>query len=333
MTAPVVCFGEVMVRLSSPVGELPLQSPLLQAYVGGAEANVAVNICTLGGAARYVGALPDDPLGRAARDHMRRYGVDVSGLSTTSGRTGLYVVTPGAGLRPSEVHYDRAGSAFALAPPESYDWPRLLAGAGRLHLSGITPALGDGPARAALQAARTAAELGVPVSFDGNYRARLWAGREAEAPPVLHELLGFADLAFVDERDLALVLGRTFDGDARRVSARAAFEAFPRLQTIAATVRAHGDTPKLSATLFQRGGAEHVAGPLSLRGVVDRIGAGDAFAAGLLFALGDGRTEDEALRFALAAGALKHSVLGDALLLSAEAVRAAESGTFGDVRR
>lgn len=336
MTAPVVCFGEVMVRLSSPPGELPLQSPLLHAHVGGAEANVAVGLCRLGGAARYVGALPSDPLGQAARDHLRRHGVDVSGLVTAPGRTGLYLVTPGSGLRPSEVHYDRAGSAFALAPPEAYDWPRLLAGAGRLHLSGITPALGEGPARATLEAARAAAERGVPVSFDGNYRARLWAGREGEAPAIVRELLSYADLALVDERDLALALERTFHGDRlerRRAAAAAAFEVFPHLQRVVATVRESGEASSLAATLFAHDGTEHAAGPIALYGVVDRIGAGDAFAAGLLFALGEGRPDAEALRFALAAGVLKHSIAGDVLLLSADAVRAAASGETADVRR
>lgn len=314
--ATIVCFGEVLIRLSAPPGEVLLQSATLEARVGGAEANVAVSLARFGHRARAVGRVPADALGRAARDELRKHGVDVEALGCGEGRMGLYFLTPGAVLRPSEVLYDRAGSAFAETDPGSYDWRSLLAGADRLHLSGVTPAVGPKPAEAAVRAVETAAELGVPVSFDGNYRAKLWTRWGGDGPGVLRRLLEGTETAFVDDRDLALVLGREFRGaleDRRADAARAAFDAFPKLRRVAATVRAlEGvDDQTLSALSFTRDGETARAGPYRLTGVVDRIGGGDAFAAGVLHGVHVGLPETEALRFGLAAGVLKHSVKGD----------------------
>lgn len=332
----VVCFGEILLRLSAPAGEVLLQSGALGVHVAGAEANVAVSLARLGGEAAVVSRLPDNALGRAALGEVRRHGVDTSGLTGGAGRMGLYFLTPGAVLRPSEVLYDRADSAFALADPDSYDWDVLLEGAAWLHLSGVTPAVGPKPAEACLQAVRAARRLGVKVSFDGNYRAKLWAAWQGDGPRVLRQILEQADLAFVDERDLALVLGRTFDQpnlrERRRASAQAAFEVFPHLQRIAATVRTHEgvDVQELSALMIERDGKETSAGPYRLSGVVDRIGGGDAFAAGLLHGLVRGAPS---LDFALAAAALKHSIAGDFNLVSEAEVRALVEGGGLDVKR
>ena len=336
MGARIVCFGELLLRLSAPTGEVLLQSSRLDARVAGAEANVAVSLARFGHRAEVVSRLPDDALGRAARDELRRHGVGVDHLTTGPGRMGLYFLTPGAVLRPSEVLYDRAGSAFALAEPDSYDWDALLDGAMWLHVSGVTPALGRRAADSALRAVRAARKRGVAVSFDGNYRAKLWAVWEGDAPAILRELLAHADLAFVDDRDLALILGRSFDdADLRvrcRAAAAAAFDAFPQLQRIAATVRVQPGVAEqsLSALMFERGGAETEAGPHALTGVVDRIGAGDAFAAGVLHGLIMGTP---ALPFGLAAAALKHSIVGDFNLVGVADVQALVDGGGLDVRR
>ena len=335
----IVCSGEMLIRLSPPGGGLLLQQPRLEVCFGGAETNVAVSLSRLGQAARLVSVLPDNPLGRAALDEARRHGVDTGGVRFGAGRMGLYFVTPGAVLRPAEVLYDRAGSAFAEAEPDLIDWEAELDGAGLLHLSGVTPALGPKGAAAAIRAVKAARAQGVPVSFDGNYRAKLWAAWDGDAPAVLRDLLAGARIAFIDERDLALALGRAFpgasDADRRRAAATVAFETFPRLQRMASTSRrAHGvDRHELSAVLFDRNGAELHASAPPLEGIVDRIGGGDAFAAGLLHGLRRGWPDQAALDFALAAACLKHATPGDFNLAGEADVAACLDQTGLDVRR
>ena len=334
----IVCFGEVLLRLAAPDRELLLQSPRLTVNVGGAEANVAVSLARFGHAARLVSVLPDDPLGRAARDELRRHGVDTGSVRFGEGRMGLYFLQPGAVLRPSEVTYDRAGSAFAQASPQSFDWDRELAGADWLHVSGVTPAVGPNAAQAAVEAVRAARRLGVKVSFDGNHRAKLWAAWGGDGATVIRSILECADLAFVNERDVALVLGARFDeppqDERRRRAADAAFEAFPNLSRVASTVRRQDgvDEQALSADLFTREGRES-APAYRLSGVVDRIGSGDAFAAGVLHGLIGGMADADALAFGLAAGALKHSVPGDFNLVGEAEVRALLADAGLDVKR
>lgn len=334
----VVCFGEIMLRLTAPEGEVLLQSPRLNVFYAGSEASIAVSLARFGRPARWVSALPDTRPGRAAAEELRRYGVDIDHVAYTPGRMGLIFATPGAVLRPSEVLYDRAGSAFALAGPEAIDWDRALEGAGWLHVSGISPAVGPASEAAALAAVRQARARGVRVSFDGNFRPSLWAARDVEPGPIERALMEHATLAFVEDRDIGRVLGRTFessDPETRREAASAAaFEAFPQLRYIAHTLReTHSvDDQSLSATVRTRDGEHHV-GPYRLTGVVDRIGGGDAFAAGVLHVLADDGDPAEAAAFGLAATALKHGIRGD-LNLSGEAdVRALMAGGGLDVKR
>lgn len=313
----IVCFGEIMLRLTATHAGLLLQERRLDCTFGGAEANVAVSLARLGWPSAMVTVLPDNPLGVAARDELRGFGVDTGEVRLTEGRLGLYFLTPGAVLRPSEVLYDRAHSCFAEAAPDLIDWDEALAGAGRLHLSGVTPAIGRKPADAALRAAAAANRLGVPVSFDGNYRGKLWALWDGDGPAILRELFAAAEVAFADDRDMALVLKREFSEAEprarRRAAARAAFEAFPRLQVITSTFRdlAGVGEQALSAVLFRRGQDEVVCGPYDLSGVVDRIGGGDAFAAGVLYGLHKGEADQRALELGLAAAVYKHSIFGD----------------------
>jgi 2-dehydro-3-deoxygluconokinase len=333
----VVCFGEMLIRFSPPGQELLLQSPALKVVYGGAEANVAVGLSRLGRRARMVSVVPDNDLGRAAVGELRRWGVDVSGVRSGPGRMGLYFVTPGAALRSTEVLYDRAHSAFSRARAADFDWERELQGASWLHLSGITPALGSAGVEACVAAASVARARGVKVCFDGNYRANLWAERPGEAPAILRQLLSRADLALVNERDLALVLERDFPGEDELVSradaAAEAFAAFPWLKRIAALLRSTGPggQHQLAATMATRE-RSIVTEPLSLPAIVDRIGAGDAFAAGLLHGLLAESTEEAALASGLRSAAHKHGVPGDFSLATA-ADLANFDAPWTDVRR
>lgn len=333
-----VCFGEVLLRLSAPGRELLLQSPHLRTSFGGAEANVAVALAGFGHRAALVSVVPDNAIGAAALGELRRHGVDVAGVATAEGRMGLYFLEPGSGNRASRVLYDRAHSAFALAAPGRYRWDELLAGMDVLHLSGITPAVGAPAAQAALDAARQARERGLAVAFDGNFRPALWRTRDAEPGPVLRELYACADLVFANERDIGLVLGRDFSresaADVGRIAADAAFAAFPRLARIAATQRMQHsvDHHELSATMHTRSGCV-TAPALTIAPIVDRIGTGDAFAAGVLHGLFSGMIDADALAFGLAAGCLKHSIPGDAFPLAAADVEAFCRERRFDVRR
>jgi 2-dehydro-3-deoxygluconokinase len=229
------------------------------------------------------------------------------------------------------VLYDRTGSAFAEAAPDLIDWAAELKGAAWLHLSGITPAVSPNAAAAALAAVRTARALGVAVCFDGNFRARVWADRIAEAPAILREILAHADLACIDARDISLILGASVDDPT--AAARAAFDACPNLARIASTSRTiHGpEEHDLCARLFRRGG-DCQTETLRLKGIVDRVGAGDAFTAGLLHGLMAGLGDDDALNYGLACCALKHGIVGDFPLIAPEDV-AGFSVEHNDLRR
>ena len=333
-----VCFGELLLRLSAPAGELLLQSPQLKSCFGGAEANVAVSLARFGHPTRMVSIAPDNAIGRAAMEELRRHGVDVGGVQRAQGRMGVYFLTPGAGLRPSEVLYDRAGSAFAEAASDAIDWDVELDGADWLHLSGVTPAVGPQAAAAAVRAARAARAKGITVSFDCNYRQKLWERWGGDGVPVLLDILECADLVFGDQRDVALLLGGTFEQadpvDRRRAAAEAAFARFPQLTRLTSTIRTQHSVEEheLSGVLVARDGHWSTR-TYPVGGIVDRIGGGDAFAAGLIHGLRSAMAPQDALEFGVAAGVLKHAISGDFNLATAEDVATLAAGGGLDVRR
>jgi len=327
MSGRFVAFGEIMLRLSPPGRELLLQTPRLDVWIAGAEANVASALAQLGHDVRLVSALPENPLGDTAFRTLRGLGVDVSAIRRAPGRMGLYFVETGAGVRPTEVHYDRAHSVFSETAADAWDWDALLDGADRLHLSGITPALGPNGTRAALAAADAATRLGVPISFDGNYRSRLWETWDGKPAETLDRLVRQADILFGNHRDIALLLGRPVSGESgerRREAALAAFEAYPGLRLIASTARRVelSDQHYISARVDARDRFFETE-ELAVTSIVDRIGTGDAFAAGILHALRKG-TEIEAMtRVGHMLGVLKHSMPGDVLMI--------DDARFGDL--
>ncbi len=334
--AKFLAFGEIMLRLSPPGRELLLQTPRLDVWVAGAEANVVTQLAKLGHDTGIATMVPDNDLGRTAITTLRGHGVDTRTILTGGERMGLYFVTSGAGMRATEVIYDRAWSSFAEAPAASWDWDVLLAGVDRLHLSGITPALGPVPADSAIAAAEAATARGIPVSFDGNWRGKLWERWDSNPRAILTRLVEHADLMFGNHRDIALLLDRSFSHDAedrRREAAEAAFGAFPKLQTIASTARhvEHVDLHRMSARVDTRGGHAQTE-EVVLAGIVDRIGGGDAFAAGVLHALRTGGDAAAAAATGLALAALKHSLPGDASLFRQGDIDAYLAGGL-DVRR
>lgn len=333
---PVVCFGEMLLRLSPPGARLMVQADTLEINVGGAEANVAAALASLGHETRMVTLLPDSPLGAKARAAVAGAGVDTRFIARGNGRMGLYFLEPGAGLRPSSITYDRAGSAFAHAQVDDFDLSRALDGASLLHMSGITPALGPNGVALAFAAMTAAKAAGVPICFDGNYRALLWESWDSDPRSILTELVQAATVLIGNHRDISLLLGKAFSGDGperRREAVDAAFAAFPNLQLVASTARhvVSSDHHRIAARVDTRGG-KYQTPEIDVTGIVDRIGTGDAFAAGVLHQWLQGAEEQAMAECGLALAALKHSQHGDMCLIGA-AELAAFSASGGDVRR
>jgi 2-dehydro-3-deoxygluconokinase len=331
-----VTFGEVLLRLSPPGAERLFQSPTLRVWFGGSEANVAAGLTRLGTPAEHVTRLPTTALGDAALAALRADGVGVGRVLRGCERLGLYFVEGGAELRPLTVVYDRAGSAFAELVPEALDWDEILRGAAGFHVSGITPALGPGPCRAVLAALAAAARLDVPVSLDLNYRPALWQGRDPR--PVLRPVAERARLLVGNPGAIAAMLGVETEGaapeppDALRATAVRVHERFGCAR-VAITQR---ETHSASEHGWQAHLWEAAAPDALLPGgryrtrVVDRVGGGDAFVAGLLHALLGGAEPARAVRFATAAGALKLTIPGDVNRVGADEVErllAAGGGT------
>ncbi|ANC53549.1 2-keto-3-deoxygluconate kinase [Brevundimonas sp. GW460-12-10-14-LB2] len=338
----ILCFGEMLLRFSPDANELLMQSPALTVRPAGAEANVAVSLARFGAPTGIATVLADNALGRGVRDEVRKHGVDTSQVVFKPGRMGLYFLTPGAVRRPSEVLYDRAGSAFVEYVDTAFDWDQLLDGVEWLHASGVTPATGPNGSAAALAIIEAAVRKGVNVSYDGNFRGKLWEQWDGDPPATLGKMLAGATVAFADDRDFALVLKTTFISPdpavRRREAAKAAFAAFPRLQRIACTLRVQDSVADqaLSAVMLTRNGGEVIetkAEAIHMAGVVDRVGGGDAFASGVLFGLWNGWSDQVTLDFGLAAAGLKHSVPGDFNLFTADDVRAAMGDGGFDIRR
>ena len=332
----VTCFGEVLLRLSPPGRQLMAQAQSLDMVVGGAEANVAAALASLGHAVRFAGVLPDNPLGERALATLRGAGVSVQHITRARGRMGLYFLEAGAGARASAITYDRAGSAFTSAAPEAIDFAGALAGARLLHCGGITPALGPQGVALARTAQNAAKAAGVPICFDGNYRSQLWATWDSDPAATLRELVADATILIGNHRDIALLLGRPFSGegkDRQREAAVAAFEAFPNLELIASTARhiASSDHHRIAARVDSRAGA-HQTEEIDVTGIVDRIGTGDSFAAGVLDGWLEGAGLEVMAQRGLALAALKHSIAGDMCPVTRAMLDSFSAGAV-DVRR
>jgi 2-dehydro-3-deoxygluconokinase len=279
-----------------------------------------------------VSVVADNALGVAAVNELRRWGVDVSAVAKAPQRMGLYFLTPGAIHRPSDIVYDRAGSAFALADFSALDWPKLLQGANWLHVSGVTAALGENCVRAALDAMEAARNAGVKVSFDCNYRPKLWAEWSADAPAYITRLMAQADLTFGGYRDIELISHQRFNDE--REAADHAFALFPHLQRLVCTRReqVNVDHNRLTGLMYTREGSLETD-THNIEQIVDRIGGGDAFAAGVMHGLLSGADDEKALDYGIACACLKHAQPGDASLATAADLETFLSDDGFDVKR
>jgi 2-dehydro-3-deoxygluconokinase len=332
----ITCFGELLIRLTPPGSRLLAQADALDMVVGGAEANVAAALASLGHEVRFAGLVSDNALGTRALRELRAAGVDTRFIARTPGRMGLYFMEQGSGQRPSAITYDRASSAFAEAAPAAIDFAGALAGARLLHTGGITPALGPNGVALARAAQAAAVAAGVPIAFDGNYRGQLWAAWDSDPGAVLRELVADATILIGNHRDISLLLGKQFSGDGperRREAAEAVFAAFPKLQLIASTARAivTSDHHRIAARVDTRDGA-HQTAEIDVTGIVERIGTGDAFAAGVLHRWLEGADTQAMAEAGLALTALKHSLPGDMCLATRAMLEGFDAGG-GDVRR
>jgi len=339
----IVTFGELMLRLKSPEHERLFQSPRLEATFGGGEANVAVSLAILGMEARYVTALSSDAVGDAAIRSLRSHGVDVSRIRRTKERTGIYFLETGADQRASLVVYDRAGSAAAAMKPGDFAWASILEGADWFHVTGITPALSRSAAEASIEAAAAAKNAGATVSIDLNYRKKLW-NYGVSAPEMMSKLATLADVIIANEEDIQLGLGieaggakasGDIDPQAYRALAAETKRRFPNVKRVAITLRESrsADRNGWSAALDGEEGFR-VSRKYELCDIVDRVGGGDSFAAGLIFGLLEYGEEAKALEFAVAASALKHAIPGDFNLSTrSEAEKLAAGDGTGRVSR
>lgn len=337
MSMRVVTFGEVMLRLKSPGFERFFQSPHLEATFGGGEANVAVSLSCFGMDSAFVTVLPNNDIAAACIRELRGMGVDVGHVVYGDGRVGIYFLEGGAVQRPSKVIYDREVSSIARATVGMIDWDRAFEGAGWFHITGITPAISEGAAALSLQAVQKAKEKGLHVSCDLNYRKNLWKwGKDARE--VMPELVKYVDTVIANEEDFQKALGLKAESAASveagklnvqqyRAIAEMAMEQYKNIQRVAITLREsrnanHNDW---SACLYD-GKEFYLSRKYAITHIVDRVGGGDSFSAGLIYGLNH-YPEQEALEFAVAASCLKHTISGDYNRLSVAEVESLMKGS------
>lgn len=320
MSKKIVTFGEIMLRLKSPGMERFGQSPMLEMTFGGGEANVAVSAANYGMDATFVTALPKNDIADVCIRELRSFGVDTSKIKRGGSRIGVYYLEGGANQRASKVIYDRAHSSVSEVQPGDFDWQAIFAGADWFHVTGITPAITQNCADVAIEAMKAARELGVKVSMDLNYRAKLWQyGKKSSE--VMPELVRLTDVLIANEEDCQKSLGieATADVESGELSESAyeqltakVLELYPNLERIAITLRGSlsADMNDWSACIRDDQGFYRTR-VYEIRDIVDRVGGGDSFCGGLIYGLLHLDNSHQALDFAVAASCLKHSIIGD----------------------
>ncbi len=345
MSAKVVTFGEIMLRLKSVGVERFFQQPMLEATFGGGEANVAVSCANYGMDASFVTVLPDNDIGLACVRELRSFGVDTRDIVFTPGRMGIYFLETGAVQRPSKVIYDREGSAIAKAKPGNIDWKKAFGDASWFHITGITPAISESAKDLALESVKAAKEMGLTVSCDLNYRKNLWKyGKKADE--IMPEIVRYVDVIIANEEDVQKALGISaesaksvdegeIDTDLYESIAKTVMATYPGVKKIAITLREsksanHNDW---SACLYN-GKEFMLSRKYQITHIVDRVGGGDSFSGGLIYGLNTYEDDKTALEFAVAASCLKHTIPGDYNRVSVKEVESLMKGSgSGRVQR
>ena len=316
----VLTFGEIMLRLRAPGHERLFQSNMLEATFGGGEANVAVSLANYGVDTAFFTILPENIIGDACIQELRRFGVDTQKIQRGPGRMGIYFLENGANQLPSKVVYDRFDSALAAAGVEEVDWTKVFDQVDWFHITGITPAISETAMELSLEAVKTAKKLGITISCDLNYRKNLWNyGKRADE--VMPELAKYVDIAIANAEDVQNSLGIAaavdvesgqLDRDNYRKLGDQVLDRYPEMKMIAITLReSHSaDWNSWAACLNDREGF-YVSRKYEIRDIIDRVGGGDSFAGGLIYGLSHYETKQQALEFATAASCLKHSIIGD----------------------
>ena len=339
----IVTFGEIMMRLNPEGYQRFVQAEKFEASYAGGEANVAVSLANYGLDASFVTKLPDNPLGAAARNAVRHYGVDTSGIVWGGPRLGLYFVEKGASQRPSKVVYDRAGSSIALAKRGDFDWKRILKGAKWFHFTGITPALGGDLPEICLDALKVCKAAKVKVSCDLNYRGKLWS-RE-QAGKCMAKLVPYVDVLIANEADAADVfgiVGKGSDVESGKLDKNGYVSVAEQLvkrfgvKKVAITLRTSLSAfdNKWAGMLYDAKSKKAFFSTEYAVHIVDRVGGGDSFGGGLIYALATGKNSQSAIDFAVAASCLKHSIEHDFNLVTVKEVEALAAGnSSGRVQR
>ena len=337
----IITLGEIMLRLSTPGNTRFVQSDYFDVVYGGGEANVAVSLANYGHDAYFVSKLPTHEIGQSAVNALRRYGVHTDYIVRGGDRVGIYYLETGASMRPSKVIYDRTDSAIAKATAEEFDFDAIMNGADWFHFSGITPALSDEAAKLTEAACIAAKKHGVKVSCDLNYRKKLWTPEKAQS--VMRGLMQYVDVCIGNEEDAKLCLG--FEPKANveegKTDASGYYEIFRQMkeefgfETVCSTLReSYSATCNGWKALIYDGKDFYESKRYEINPIIDRVGGGDSFSGGLIHGLLTKQTQGEALEFAVAASALKHTINGDFNLVSTEEVEALANGdASGRVQR
>ena len=328
MAKKIVTFGEIMLRLQTPGYQRFIQAQSLEATYGGGEANVAVSLANYGMDAEFVTKLPNNPIGDACQASLRMHNVKTDNIARGGERLGIYFVEKGASQRASNVVYDRAYSSIAQAKPEDFDWDKIFEGADWFHFTGITPAISDASAEITLAALKAAKAKGVQVSCDLNFRKKLWSSENAGQ--VMGELMQYVDVCIANEEDAEKVFGIAATGtnitggelsdEGYKEVAAKLVERFG-FKKVAITLRESISASENNwAALLYDGEGYYKSKKYNIT-IVDRVGGGDSFGGGLIYALLNDYSMQDTIEFAVAASCLKHSIEGDFNLVTLDEVK------------
>jgi 2-dehydro-3-deoxygluconokinase len=337
----VVCFGEIMLRLSPPETQRFVQADRFNVVYGGGEANVSISLANYNVPVSFVTKLPENPIGQAAFNELRRYGVDTSYIARGGKRLGIYFLERGFSQRPSKVVYDRAYSSISEANLEDFDMDAIFDGASWFHFTGITPALGENMANVVKEACKKAKEKGVKISCDLNYRKNLWTREEAKN--CMTELMEYVDVLIANEEDADMVFGIKADKSDidKGVLDHSSYESVAKklkdtfgFEKVAITLRTSISACDNNWAALLYNGEEYFLSKEYKIHIVDRVGGGDSFGAGLIYAILNGYSDRDTIEYATAASCLKHSIEGDSNQVSVDEVRNLMMGdSTGRVKR